>query len=267
MRTIRQLLLGLACLGALHAGTASAADAQAQKQAPVLAAKSGDGKGKADEREKKDIVLNKDAKCTSCHDEADSPDLLAIGKTRHGTRADSRTPSCTSCHGASNAHTDYRGPDKPPKPDVNFQRKSNTDVAASNGACLTCHQGGKLMGWQSSTHALEDTACASCHKVHRQKDQVRNPGMQQAEVCFTCHKEQRTQFNKVSHHPVVEGKMSCSSCHNVHGNNPKALKKPSVNEVCYTCHMEFRGPFVHNHQPVTEDCGICHQNHGNILHN
>jgi predicted CXXCH cytochrome family protein len=26
--------------------------------------------------------------------------------------------------------------------------------------------------------------------------------------------------------------------------------------------MEKRGPFVHNHQPVTEDCAICHNPHG-----
>jgi DmsE family decaheme c-type cytochrome len=84
----------------------------------------------------------------------------------------------------------------------------------------------------------------------------------QAEVCFSCHKEQRIQISKPSHHPITEGKMSCSSCHNVHGDNPKMLVKASTNETCYTCHMEKRGPFVHNHQPVTEDCGICHQPHG-----
>ena len=49
----------------------------------------------------KDLVLKGDAACTAFHDEADGPELMAIGKTKHGTRADSRTPSCTSCHGAS----------------------------------------------------------------------------------------------------------------------------------------------------------------------
>ena len=52
----------------------------------------------------KDIVLVGDAKCTKCHDESDSPMMLAIGKTRHGTNADSRTPSCVSCHGESDKH-------------------------------------------------------------------------------------------------------------------------------------------------------------------
>ena len=56
--------------------------------------------------------------------------------------------------------------------------------------------------------------------------------------------------------------MTCSSCHAVHGDNPKQLVKSSTNDTCYTCHMEKRGPFVHNHQPVSEDCSICHQPHG-----
>jgi DmsE family decaheme c-type cytochrome len=92
-------------------------------------------------------------------------------------------------------------------------------------------------------------------------DKVRDK-LTQPEVCYTCHKQQRAQANKPSHHPIPEGKMTCSSCHNVHDDSPKLLTKDSVNETCYTCHMEKRGPFVHNHQPVTEDCGICHNPHG-----
>ena len=52
----------------------------------------------------KDLVLRDDAKCTRCHDEADNPRVLAIGKTRHGVQADKRTPTCTSCHGDSDSH-------------------------------------------------------------------------------------------------------------------------------------------------------------------
>jgi predicted CXXCH cytochrome family protein len=29
--------------------------------------------------------------------------------------------------------------------------------------------------------------------------------------------------------------------------------------------MEKRGPFVHNHPPVQEDCAICHQPHGTTI--
>lgn len=242
-RIVRASLQWLALGAALVAGAAYAADTGA-----------------------KDLVLKGDAKCTACHDEADSPNLLAIGKTRHGTKADGRTPTCTSCHGTSDKHINHKGSDKPPKPDLTFDKKSKTAVPARDAACLSCHQGGKHMNWQSSTHANRDVSCTSCHTVHNGHDKVRDKATQ-TEVCFTCHKEQRAQVNRPSHHPVVEGKMACTSCHDVHNDNPKALIKSSLNDTCYTCHMEKRGPFVHNHQPVTEDCGICHNPHGTTTAN
>lgn len=214
----------------------------------------------------KDLVLTGDAKCTRCHEESDAPELLAIGKTKHGTRADSRTPSCTSCHGESNGHLKYRGKDTPPKPDFTFAKKSNIPAAESSASCLTCHQGGKHMNWQSSVHANRGVACSSCHSVHTQRDKVREKTTQ-PEVCFTCHKEQRSQVTRQSHHPIIEGKVSCSSCHDIHSDNPKMMVRGSVNDTCYTCHMEKRGPFVHNHQPVTEDCSICHNPHGSNIAN
>ena len=59
--------------------------------------------------------------------------------------------------------------------------------------------------------------------------------------------------------------MGCSDCHNLHGSaGPKLMKRDSVNATCYTCHMEKRGPFVFNHQPVSEDCTICHNPHGTV---
>src|SRR5213594_3593626 len=53
---------------------------------------------------KQDLVLRGDAKCTRCHDESEAYPVLAIGQTRHGVKADGRTPSCTSCHGQSDRH-------------------------------------------------------------------------------------------------------------------------------------------------------------------
>lgn len=216
----------------------------------------------------KDLVLKGDAKCTTCHDEGDSPRVLAIGKTKHGTIADKRIGTCTSCHGESDKHIAdaEKGSRKPASPDVAFGAKSATAVEARNGKCLTCHQGGNRVNWHSSTHAARDVACTNCHQVHTAHDAARDKATQ-TETCFKCHKEQRAQVNRPSHHPIVEGKMACSSCHNVHGDNPKQLVRASTNEVCFTCHMEKRGPFVHNHQPVQEDCAICHNPHGTTVAN
>ena len=173
----------------------------------------------------KDLVLKGDAKCTGCHDETDDakptmlelhPSVLSIGKTKHGTQADGRTPTCTDCHGESVTHRTFRGSGDQPMTDRNFRKNTKTSVEDRNEACLTCHQGGNRIGWQMSAHGSQDVACTSCHQVHARNDKVRDK-LTQTEVCFTCHKEQRAQINKPAHHPIVEGKMTCSSCHNVHG--------------------------------------------------
>jgi DmsE family decaheme c-type cytochrome len=223
----------------------------------------------AEELAHKDLVLRGDAKCTRCHDESDDYPVLAIGKTRHGTVADGRTPSCTSCHGESDRHINKpEGVNERPKPDVTFRGQNHSSPEAQNGQCLGCHKSdAKRTHWEGSIHQARDVACSNCHQIHTVHDKVRDKSTQ-PEVCFACHKEQRTQINKPSHHPIPEGKMGCSDCHNPHGSSgPKLMKRDSVNDTCYTCHMEKRGPFVHNHEPVSEDCGNCHNPHGTTAEN
>lgn len=245
---------------------------------PALAAADAPKRNLAADPAAKDLILKGDAKCTGCHDEADeptgagtmlelNPGVLAIGKTKHGTRADSRTPTCTDCHGESDKHRLHKGSDKPPVVDRSFRKGTKTSAGARSDVCTTCHKGGSKMFWAMSTHAAQDVTCSNCHQVHSGKDKVRDK-VSQASVCYTCHKEQRTMMSKPSRHPVQEGKMSCSDCHSPHGSpGQKQLARATVNETCYTCHMEKRGPFLNNHQPVSEDCGICHNPHGTTAPN
>ena len=217
----------------------------------------------------KDLVLRGDAKCTRCHDANMTPDVLLIGKTKHGTRADSRTPTCTSCHGASDAHA--KGPEggnAQARPDRVFSKNSTTPPDVRNDACMSCHQkDSRRLHWMSSTHQNRDLTCATCHQVHAAKDRVREK-LTQPEVCFTCHKEQRSQFNRPSRHPIREGKVVCSDCHNPHGSvAPRMMKRDSINDTCYQCHMEKRGPFVRPHEPVVESCVNCHNPHGTTVEN
>ncbi len=215
--------------------------------------------GSAPAADGKDLVLRGDAKCTACHDENATPGVLTIGQRKHGTRADGRTPSCTTCHGASERHMSSPADTKP---DVVFKGARAAKSDAINATCLNCHNGGKRMHWATSRHQEVGVACTNCHSVHSPTDAVQSR-ITQPEVCFNCHKQQRTEVNKVSHHPIPEGKMACSDCHNPHGSaGPKNLKRDSVNETCYQCHMEKRGPFVHEHEPVMENCAICHNPHG-----
>lgn len=233
-----------------------------------------------------DVVLNGDAVCTRCHDESESYPIYSIGKTRHGTRADKRTPTCTDCHGTSETHIKKpRGQEERPKPSLTYGgqllsvptadrvdryfgiagKRTTTGVAERNGACLACHQGETLIHWQGSAHEQREVACTSCHQIHNQHDRVMDKRTQY-DVCVACHKEQRTQFLRASRHPTPEGKVACSDCHNSHGSaGKKLLIRDTVNQTCFQCHAEKRGPFLWNHQPVTEDCSLCHSQHGSPI--
>jgi len=263
MRFVRQILLLCAALGTLAATPAlAAADAPKPAKANLAA-----------DPNAKDLILKGDAKCTGCHDEADeptgagtmlelNPGVLAIGKTKHGVKADKRTPTCTDCHGDSEKHRTHKGSDKPPKVDRSFRKSTETTAEVRNGACMTCHKGGNRMQWEGSQHASGDVACNSCHQVHNKKDKVRDK-LTQGEVCFACHKEQRAETLRSSTHPVRAGGIACSNCHNVHGSNgPKLLVKNTTNETCWTCHAEKRGPFLWEHPSASDDCMNCHSPHG-----
>ncbi len=211
-----------------------------------------------------DLVLKGDAQCTACHTKDDAGGkTVSIGATKHGTQADGRTPTCTSCHGSSQAHATYSGSGTQPAPDMVFDATSKATAAERSNTCLACHQTEVArMHWKGSPHDVNDVACTSCHQVHAAHDDVRDKRTQ-ATVCFSCHKDQRALANKPSHHPVLEGKMACSDCHNTHGSlGEHLLIKDTTNETCFVCHADKRGPHLWNHQPVTEDCALCHNPHG-----
>jgi DmsE family decaheme c-type cytochrome len=71
-----------------------------------------------------------------------------------------------------------------------------------------------------------------------------------------------TQLQMPSHHPLREGKMECSSCHDFTGK--RLFEKERVNDTCLKCHQKYRGPYVFEHAPVVENCTICHAPHGAV---
>lgn len=206
--------------------------------------------------------------CVTCHDE---DDLTDMSRSAHGFVADKRAPDCIDCHGPSKAHAyDKTGSSPLPKVDVSFGKlfgKLSTNEAHTRSqACQSCHdKDHKRALWSGSQHEAANVACDSCHQVHVNKDKVLSK-TGQTEVCYTCHAEQRSQLAKPSHHPVPEGKMTCSDCHNTHGSaGPKLMTRDNINDTCYTCHAEKRGPFVQQHAPVVENCANCHNSHGSVV--
>jgi DmsE family decaheme c-type cytochrome len=218
-------------------------------------------------------VPERDKVCTACHDESWPTPVLSIYQTKMGVKGDSRTPGCRDCHGASENHLKspvnqvdvYFGAVKPGALQSDTWPKAPSSAEARNGACLACHKGTARTQWDGSQHQVNDIACTNCHNIHAPQQKVLNRKTQ-TQVCFTCHREQRADSLKISTHPIQEGKVVCSDCHNPHGSpGPSLVKKNSINETCYTCHAERRGPFLFEHQPVVENCANCHLPHGSNL--
>ena len=214
-------------------------------------------------------ALAKDDTCMLCH--ATTGHVADIYQSRHGNKADARTPACTNCHGASDAHT--KDPGTTP-PDVVFAAtsKHRSPAAARNASCLACHGSTVLprANWAGSQHDARGVGCTDCHNIHARSQRVLDKGSQ-AEVCFACHRTQRAEIRHFSAHPLARTgqgsppKMTCSDCHDPHGSNgPTLLRGNSVNETCYTCHAEKRGPFLWEHAPVVDSCVTCHTPHGSV---
>jgi predicted CXXCH cytochrome family protein len=149
-----------------------------------------------------------------------------------------------------------------------------------SATCAECHAE-IHRDFPTATHArlkaegpnFHDTGCESCHgpgSLHNQSGGARNtiinPG-KNPEICFQCHLDKRGEFNLPYHHPVLEGKISCSDCHNPHkwdatygGPFTSAIER----ETCGKCHTAQRGPFVFEHEAVREGCTTCHKVHGSV---
>jgi DmsE family decaheme c-type cytochrome len=197
--------------------------------------------------------VNNAETCKGCHAEA----LHGYADTLHARAFTARPPAgsggCEACHGPRSRHVES------PTRELAIEPAS----AAQSAICLQCHDGGPRLGWKAGTHASSDVGCLSCHTVMSKKsERALLSAPTASETCATCHAEIRGEFNKVSHHPVREGRMDCQSCHNVHGSFQALLTKPTQNDTCYTCHAEKRGPFVWEHAPVRENCANCHTPHG-----
>jgi DmsE family decaheme c-type cytochrome len=190
----------------------------------------------------------------------------------HGKSANSRSPAatqgCQSCHGDASAHVKASGGTKVGL--IQFSDKA-TAADVKSGTCLSCHEGNRnLAFWNSGRHQKQDVSCNNCHSIHGApkagasiSPYVTTVRATQYETCTTCHREQRSQILKPSHHPIVEGKVKCSDCHNPHGAlSPAMLKTDTLNDLCYTCHADKRGPWMNEHPPVAENCANCHVPHG-----
>lgn len=153
-----------------------------------------------------------------------------------------------------------------------------TYVGSDN--CAQCHET-ITKDFHTASHArlkaeganAINVGCESCHgpgSLHAESGGARativNP-LKSPDACFQCHLEMEGRFRLPSHHPIEEGKVTCSDCHNPHKGQVVAgggTALATENDTCGRCHIAQRGPFTFEHEAVREGCTTCHQPHGSV---
>lgn len=165
--------------------------------------------------------------CEQCHDKIYRDFATADHSRLIAEGPNALNAGCESCHGPCSLHSESGGEVKPP-----YSLAAGRPQSSSFGARL---------------------ALPPARKVET--------------VCFQCHLDVRGQFSLPSHHPVPEGRLSCTDCHPPHkgqafvGGGTALL---SENESCFRCHAQQRGPYVFEHEATREGCTICHTPHGAV---
>jgi DmsE family decaheme c-type cytochrome len=201
--------------------------------------------------------------CLGCHEQENThfTNTLHSKVFRQNPKNEREAQVCEACHGPGSLHA-KKTADKTLL--VGFTKYWGSPLETMNNQCLACHKGGNRLHWPGSMHQSNKLACSDCHNP---MERVSTTGLEVKttinDTCANCHRQQRAEFNKRSHMPLPEGKISCVDCHNPHGSVTKPLlKAENANNLCYTCHAEKRGPYLWEHAPVRESCVNCHTPHG-----
>lgn len=141
-------------------------------------------------------------------------------------------------------------------------------------SCAMCHPG-ESRGFEGEPHAAFKATkgdakvgegCEACHgpgSLHVQAQDGSKILKGNYKRCFSCHLDKKHKFNLQYHHPVEEGHVSCTDCHDPHSSQQPVQRAQKINDTCFECHPDIEGPWTFPHQAVEEDgCTVCHDPHG-----
>ena len=209
---------------------------------------------------------------------------------------------CQACHGPGGPHVAHRAEaDHPYQYVISYTRARPMEIAQ---VCLRCHNDTLTMDhWRRTGHARAKVTCTDCHQIHWQDrlavpkspsgtQGVKDPAgimdqagksaltpifsaqpdpkallkADEATLCGRCHQAAVNEFRQNFHHPVPEGRLVCSDCHDPHPSKDLRKRFHTFKQSCVTCHPQIAGPFVYEHDPVSDltgnGCLECHRPHG-----
>lgn len=197
--------------------------------------------------------------CIDCHDDVS----MVYDNTPHSVLNDFKVPGtdigiCEACHGPGSVHADEEEANI-----FGVDYMSSLNVEGQSDLCMQCHTD-RIASHQNDPHS-EDVACNNCHSDQAHWGGKTSPMNFRVagQFCTDCHVEQLVEFNMPYRHRVLEGEMDCQDCHSLHGEENNAITLSA--NACIDCHTEKSGPFIFEHEGVTDgDCGDCHNPHGSI---
>jgi predicted CXXCH cytochrome family protein len=217
--------------------------------------------------------------CVGCHEDIPGTykgDPHAFGVVK-------RADGCETCHGAGSKHASSQAATDI----VGAETLRALSAPARSALCLSCHAD-QVGHFPQSEHAVAGVSCWDCHPsaLHGAKTTAvatlpdatgiqlpawrRLPslmpghGSGASEFCYQCHGEVEADFRLQFHHPVLEGQMRCTDCHEILGKDLLTAIDDG-RERCLSCHEEIRGPFLFEHLALEEGCTACHTPHGSIV--
>lgn len=223
--------------------------------------------------------------CRSCH----RPEVATFARSAHAPlMTDPHLPpdrrGCEGCHGPGSAHVQAIVEKREPIHILGYARLRPEEASR---LCLRCH-GATMKGsqWHRTAHARAGIGCIQCHQIHSPSDEQSTPRMEplslpfvsakapssrllkgeEHALCGACHAREAHEFHLNSRHPVIEGRLRCSDCHEVHPSKATVKRTRWNKEMCVQCHPDKVGPFAYEHEPVAgwmgDGCLECHRPHG-----